>query len=102
MEQKIGPRGRSMTPFGLGAVLARSLRTVLPMVVAALVITVLLRRRKDGSTPAASAQARSDHRGHGSSHPARKMAVSLLIGVLENDMMRRAALKGLKVARDRM
>ncbi len=69
------------------------LAIIIPVVIVAVAIMIVTRRR---SASAAEEAAKSVN------NTSRKMLLSFVINILENDMMRRGVIMGLKMARSRM
>lgn len=69
------------------------LAIIIPVVIVTVVIMVVMGRRNASAAEETAQNVNSS---------TRKMALSFVINLLENDMMRRGVIMGLKVARSRM
>ena len=89
-------QGDSFGPLRMDAM--NPLAMLAPVVIVALALLVLSRRRDSG----AKARAAANGAARLESDTTRKMMLTFVINALENDWMRRAVVMGLKVARSRM
>ena len=90
-------QGDSFGPLRMDAM--NPLAMLAPVVIVALALLVLSRRRDSG---ARKARAAANGATRLESDTTRKMMLTFVINALENDWMRRAVVMGLKVARSRM
>lgn len=101
MASQHGDNGRSPSNAPLGA--ATPLLVLAPVVIIGIALLLVMRRRNNGIAKVSAEAGKTARRaGRKQKETRQRMVITLLINALENDMLRRGLVMGLKVARSRL